>query len=157
MDFKPIMKEPPRRMDERIFQPALMDLKDILLTLPLEERLTYDPVENLFFVNFEGFAVKSRQDVQAIQAAAERILAPLGRRVSTVVNYDNFTILPDLVDAYAEMVKYMVDRYYTDVTRYTTSAFLRMKLGDALSTRGVAPHIYESRQEARQALGTRTS
>jgi propionate CoA-transferase len=56
------------------------------------------------------------------------------------------------MDEYAEMVKYLVDRYYTDVTRYTTSAFLRMKLGDALTTRGVAPHIYESREEARKAL-----
>ena len=36
------------------------------------------------------------------------------------------------------------------VTRYTTSAFLRMKLGDALLKRRVAPHIYESREEARK-------
>jgi len=38
------------------------------------------------------------------------------------------------------------------VTRYTTSAFLRMKIGDALNRRNVAPHIYESRAEARRAL-----
>ena len=42
--------------------------------------------------------------------------------------------------------------YYTGVTRYTTSAFLRMKIGSALKDRGVAPHIYESRQEAHSAL-----
>jgi hypothetical protein len=29
-----------------------------------------------------------------------------------------------------------------------------MKLGDALQQRDVAPHIYESREEARQALTT---
>ena len=40
------------------------------------------------------------------------------------------------------------DKHYTRVTRYTTSNFLRMKLGDALQQRGVAPHIYESAQEA---------
>jgi propionate CoA-transferase len=28
----------------------------------------------------------------------ERALAPLGRKVYTFVNYDNFNILPDLVD-----------------------------------------------------------
>jgi propionate CoA-transferase len=38
------------------------------------------------------------------------------------------------------------------VTRYTTSGFLRMKLGDALARRGVAPHIYESGDEAREHL-----
>jgi len=32
-------------------------------------------------------------------------------------------------------------------------ANLRMKLGDELRKRGVAPHIYESKEEARKALG----
>ncbi|MBV8225854.1 MAG: hypothetical protein JO232_11785 [Verrucomicrobia bacterium] len=38
------------------------------------------------------------------------------------------------------------------MTRYTTSGFLRMKLGDALEKRGVAPHIYESAAEAHRTL-----
>ena len=42
-----------------------------------------------------------------------------------------------------------MDRFYAGVTRYTTSGFLRMKLGDALEKRDVAPHIYESAEEAR--------
>ena len=45
-----------------------------------------------------------------------------------------------------------MERYYSGVTRYTTSTFLRMKLGDALKQREVAPHIYESRQEAQSVL-----
>ena len=45
-----------------------------------------------------------------------------------------------------------MDQYYADVTRYTTSGFLRMKLGDALEKRGVAPHIYESAAEAEKSL-----
>jgi propionate CoA-transferase len=49
------------------------------------------------------------------------------------------------------MVKH-VTKFYATVTRYTTSTFLRMKLGDELQKRGVAPHIYESREEARRAL-----
>jgi propionate CoA-transferase len=44
-------------------------------------------------------------------------------------------------------------RYYSRVSRYTTSAFLRSKLGDALNRRGVAPHIFESADEARRHLG----
>ncbi|MDX1707286.1 MAG: acyl CoA:acetate/3-ketoacid CoA transferase, partial [Desulfobacterales bacterium] len=153
MDFKPIIKQQPGLMDERIFRAAAMNLKADLLTLTLEERLTYDPAENLFFVNFEGYAVQSSQDVQAVKEAVERIVAPLGQKVYTIVNYDNFTILPDIVDEYTDMVKHLVDHYYSGVTRYTTSTFLRMKLGDALQKRDVAPHIYESSQEAQQALG----
>jgi propionate CoA-transferase len=152
MDFKPIVKGQPRLMDERIFRPEPMDLKTDLLTLTLDERLTYDPAENLFFVNFEGYAIQSSQDVQAVKEAVERIVSPLGKRVYTIVNYDNFSIMPDIVDEYTDMVKHLVDHYYSGVTRYTTSTFLRMKLGDALQKRDVAPHIYESSQEAQQAL-----
>ncbi len=152
MDFKPVIKEPLRLMDERIFKPAPMGLKEDLLTLTLEERLIYDPSENLFFVNFEGHLIKTRQNIQEVKEAVEKILTPLGKKVHTIVNYDNFTILPDLVDEYTEMVKYLVNKYYSEVTRYTTSTFLRMKLGDALQKRGVKPHIYESSKEAREAL-----
>jgi propionate CoA-transferase len=37
---------------------------------------------------------------------------------------------------------------FTGVSRYTTSSFLRMKLGEASEKRGVAPHIFESAPEA---------
>jgi propionate CoA-transferase len=153
MDFKPIIKDSPRLMDERIFGLEPMGLKDSLLALTLEERLTYDPEENLFFVNFEGFAVRSSQDVQDVKDAVEKIVAPLGRKVYTIVNYDNFSILPDIIDEYTETVKYLVDNYYSGVSRYTTSTFLRMKLGDALKKRDVAPYIFESSEEAKKALG----
>ena len=152
MDFRPTIKSSPRLMDARIFQPEPMGLKEDLLTLTLEERLTYDAVENLFFVNFEGYVVKTSQQVEDIKNAVVKIVAPLNQKVYTIVNYDNFTILPDFVDEYTDMVKFLVDNYYSGVTRYTTSTFLRMKLGDALKKRDVAPHIYESGDEARAAL-----
>lgn len=152
MDFKPIVHGTPKQMDARIFKPAPMGLKDELLTLRLEDRLTYDPVEKLFYVNFERFSVTCSQMVVDIKEAVGKILSPLGRKVYTIVNYDDFSILPDLVDEYTDMVKYLVDHYYTDVTRYTTSAFLRMKLGGALQKRDVTPHIYESNEEASRAL-----
>jgi propionate CoA-transferase len=152
MEFQPIVKDAPPLMDPRIFRSESMGLKADLLTLTLEERLTYDPKENLFFVNFEGYSIQSSSDVQRVKEAVERIVSPLGKKVYAIVNYDNFTILPDIVDEYTDMVKYLVDNFYSGVTRYTTSAFLRMKLGDALKRRDVAPHIYESSKEARRAL-----
>ncbi len=152
MEFKPLVEGQPRLMDRRIFLPDPMGLKTELLAVSLEDRLRYDPGENLFFVNFEGFSITGRKEIREVQAAVESVLAPLGHRVYTIVNYDNFTIAPDLVDEYTAMVKGLVDRFYSGVTRYTTSAFLRMKIGDALQKRDVAPHIYESREEARRAL-----
>jgi propionate CoA-transferase len=72
--------------------------------------------------------------------------------VHTIVNYDNFSLAPALTDEYVAMVQDVVDRFYDRVTRYTTSAFLRLKLGDALSRRNLSPHIFESKDEAQAAL-----
>ena len=130
-----------------------MWVKTDIMTLPIEERLTYDESENLFFINFEGHSVKSSKEIQHIEEEVTKILSPLGKKVYAIVNYDNFTILPELVDEYTEMVKHIVDKFYTGVTRYTTSTFLRAKLGDALKKRDVAPYLFESSQEARRALG----
>jgi propionate CoA-transferase len=152
MDFRPVMHDTPMTMDSRIFDPAPMGLREVLLSIPLDRRFAYDPEHNLFFINFERLTVRSRKDVENIRDAVERKLGPLGRKVYAIVNYDNATILPDVLDAYGAMVRYLMDRYYVDVTRYSTSAFLRLKLGDALSARGVAPHIHESAEEARAYL-----
>jgi propionate CoA-transferase len=152
MEFDPIIKGIPRLMDSRLFGLEPVGLREDLLTLKLEDRFTYDPSENLFFVNLEGFSVSDHHTIAKIQNAVEKILGSVGRKVFTIVNYDNFRILPELVDEYTGMVKYLVDNYYSGVTRYTTSAFLRVKLGDAMQKRNVAPQIYASPQEAKKAL-----
>ena len=135
MGFKPIMNRPPRLMDARIFRPAPMGLRDELLTLPLENRLTYSPDQNMFFVNFENLYLRSSEEIQRIKEIVERMLSPLGKKVQTIVNYDNFNILPELVGEYSDMIQYVM-RFYDRVTRYTTSTFLRMKLGDELQKTG---------------------
>jgi len=148
MEFRPVIRRDPSLMDRRIFDDGPMGLRDDLLRIPLERRFTYHPQENLFFVNFEGHVVRNHDDVERIRRTVEGMLAPLGRKVYAIVNYDNFEILPDALDEYSVMVKDLVDRFYSGVTRYTTSSFLRTKLGDALKERAVAPHIYESAEEA---------
>jgi propionate CoA-transferase len=79
------------------------------------------------------------------------MLAPLGKKVNTIVNYDNFNIAPELIDEYSDMVQYVM-QFYESTTRYTTSTFLRMKLGDELAKRDVAPHIYDTRERAIRAI-----
>jgi propionate CoA-transferase len=152
MDFKPLIPGKPALMDRRIFTPEPMNLREQMLSIPLEQRFTYDEATNHFFVNLERFNLRDEKDIERIRQVVVDRLAPLGRRVYTIVNYDNFTIEPELLDAYSAMVRGLMDTYYADVTRYTTSGFLRLKLGDALQQRGVAPHIYESATEAEESL-----
>jgi propionate CoA-transferase len=152
MDFEPMIRGIPRAMDSRIFRPSAMGLRDDLLNVPLAQRLFYDAQQNILFINFEGYSVRNREHVEAIRAAVEQRIGSLGHKVFAIVNYENFSLAPDVVDAYSDMVRDLTQRFYIDVTRYTTSAFLRMKLGDALGQRGVAPHIFESADEAHLQL-----
>src|SRR5262249_49165272 len=138
----------PKMMDERLFRDELIGLKDDLLTVPLEARFIYDADRNIFFLNMEGVSVYTTADADAIVAEIEKRLAAVGKKVHVAVNYDTFYLAPDLADLYASAVRSLADRYYEGVTRYTTSSFMRLKLSGHLNERGLAPHIYESRQEA---------
>jgi propionate CoA-transferase len=148
MDFKPAIPRDPLAMDPRIFREGAMDLREHMLAIPLDRRFTLDEQQNLFFVNLERYPLRSRADIEAIAKAVETRLGGLGRRVYAIVNYDNFSIVPELMDAYSAMVRSLADRFYSGVSRYTTSGFLRIKLGEALEKRGVAAHIFESAEEA---------
>jgi propionate CoA-transferase len=152
MDFTPLIPSPPHIMDDRIFNPGPMGLKKQLLAIPIENRLSYDADQDLFFVNFENLSIRSSEEIREVRDAVAAILGPVGKKVKAVVNYDNFDISPELIDEYMDIVKTIVDDFYTDVTRYTTSSFMSMKLGDSLKQRNVAPHIYETLEEAKAAL-----
>src|SRR5437667_12414987 len=90
--------------------------------------------------------------VEAIRSKVAEICEPLGHKVYAFVNYEGFVLERDVEDAYVEMVENVVERYYLGVTRFTTSSFMRAKLGDALAKRKLAPYIYESEGEAGPGL-----
>jgi propionate CoA-transferase len=115
-------------MDAALFDAAPMNLRERMLALPLAERITYDASGNVLFVNFEGHAVDDAHDIEAIEAEVARAVTPAGQRVDVVVNYDHFTIRPELVDAYSAMVDRLSRRYYGRVTRYAASGFLKARL-----------------------------
>ena len=148
MEFRPIMHREPQLMDARIFTDEPMNFRAEMLERPLAERLTYDPEQNLFFVDFAGLSVRSEADISRILEAVESELAPIGHKVNAIVNYDRFSIVPELVDEYIGVVKGIMDRHYHDVTRYTSSTFLRMKLGEALEKQRISPRLFESADEA---------
>jgi propionate CoA-transferase len=148
MDFEPVIRGTPKTMDAAIFDEAPMGLRDRMLEVPLSSRFAYDEQQNILFINFERLKVRGKADVDEVRRAIEAVLAPIGHRVYGIVNYDNFELAPEAEEEYASMVKGLVERYYDGVSRYTTSGFLRAKLGSALKRRGVAPHVYESPQQA---------
>ena len=151
MDFEPIIGEH-TIMDPRIFGAGPMNLEGELLNLSLPERVIYDAERNILFLNFEGMYVRVAEDVKAIWDICEQRCRDAGRWVGAIINYDRFRINQEMYDAYAEMDRYFLAHYFTDITRYATSAFMRAKLGEAFSQRNIAPHIFERREEAQTFL-----
>lgn len=132
MDFLPAISPQLRQMDAALFAGAPIGLRQRLLATPLAQRFELDREHRLLFINFEGLSVDSAQEIDAIEQAVAELLGPLvdtsEQRFAAVVNYDNFAIRPDLVDAYSAMVRRLTDRYYSRVTRYGTGGFLKARL-----------------------------
>ncbi|KPF70350.1 CoA-transferase [beta proteobacterium AAP99] len=148
MDSAPYIPKPPKLMDPAVFADAPMDLRERMLSVPLASRFAYDDLQNILFINFERLAVRTTADVEAIREEVHARLAPLAHKVWAIVNYDHFELAPEVEDDYAAMVQSLVADHYLGVSRYTTSGFLRAKLGRTLKRRGLAPHIYETPQDA---------
>jgi len=153
MEFTPIVRNP-GLMDPRIFRDQPMELEETLLGIGIAERVSYDAERNIVFLNLEGLHVRNRDDVDRVRRVVEERCQSIGKKVALVVNYDNFLIDAAVADTYAAMVRYMETHYYTTASRYTTSAFLRLKLGEALARRRVAPHIFETQAEAHSFVGS---
>ncbi|MDT8343512.1 MAG: CoA-transferase [Thermohalobaculum sp.] len=153
MAFRPLIGEV-APMDARIFRDRPMGLKTDLLHLDLAHRIALDPATGQLFINFEKLRVRTPGDIARIRARVEEVCAPLGRRVDVVVNYDGARIEEEVEGAYAAMVADVTERFYARVSRYSGSAFMRLKLGRTLSERAVAPHIFETAAEARAFLDT---
>ena len=151
MDFKPIINKPVP-MDRRIFIDEPMELMSELMNLKLSERITYDSDRNILFLNLEGWSVRKKSDIDDLRNALVAARIAAGRRVNSVVNHDGCRIAEDLYDDYAEMIQYMSENHYLTTARYTTSAFQRLQMQEAWDKRGLAPHIFESAEEAQAAI-----
>ena len=151
MEFTPEIKQPLGTMDPRLFRAEPMGLRRLLEERPIASRFEFDPQREVLFINFAGLAIKGEQDLRDISAAVEGVCAPLGRRIRAVVDYDGFSVPAHLADAYAALVRELTERYYERVTRYTSSAFLRLKLGASLQAHQVdhAEESFKGRRRAR--------
>ena len=138
-------------MDPRIFAEDPMHLKVDLLQLDLDDRIALDPEGGRLFLNFEKMRIRTREDVEAIRKRVETVCGPLTERVDVIANYDGARIDEDIEGAYAAMVRDLEDRYYSRVTRFSGSAFMRLKLGERLGRTG-QPHVFETAEEARAWL-----
>ncbi len=147
MGFTPIINSP-ALMDRRLFLPEPMGMEQILMGLSLTDRISFDTERDTMFINYEGFHVRTTDDVDLVRREVETRCRAIGHRIAVIVNYDGFTLDPAVSDTFFSMITYLQQRYYTSASRYTTSAFMRLKLGASLAERALAPHVFETLPEA---------
>jgi len=132
MHFVPLISPQLRLMDAALFSDEPIGLRERLLSTPLAQRFELDAEHKRLFINFEGLAIDAASDITDIESLLSALLAPVvdrdEDRVAVVVNYDNFSILPALIDDYSAMVQRLAARFYGQVTRYGTGGFLKARL-----------------------------
>src|SRR5688500_8540149 len=143
MDFRPIMTDV-KPMDNRLFRTVAMGLDAILLNRPLAERFTLDAARSMLFIDLTGYRVRREEQVEAVREQVRSMVEPLGRKVTAVIDYDGCVIDPVVAETWFDMVRDVHARFYDKASRYTTSAFMRLKLGGELRRREMAPHVFET-------------
>ncbi len=151
MGFRPIVNAP-RPMDAGLFRPEPMAMEHLLLGKALSDRISFDPARDTLFINYEGFQVRTTDEVEMVRREVETRCRAIGHRIAVIVNYDQFNLDPSVSDAFFSMITYLQQRYYRSASRYTTSAFMRLKLGASLAERALAPHVFETLEEAQSNI-----
>ncbi len=151
MQFKPIVGDP-ILMDARLFRPEPMGLEQLLLGRTLSDRISFDAERDILFINYEGFHIRTTDDVELVRREVEGRCRVVGHKIAVIVNYDGLTLDPAVSDAFFSMITYLQQRYYTTASRYTTSAFMRLKLGASLVERALQPHVFETLPQAHANL-----
>ena len=149
MEFRPVIGDV-AEMDARIFRPEPMEIKRELLHLDLPERIALESSTGRLFINFEKMRVRTLEEIEQIKRRVEQVCNPLADKVDVIVNYDGFQLEDDVAQAYAAMVNGLEARFYRTVTRYSGSAFMRLKLGETFA--GASPHVFETREAAQAFL-----
>ena len=151
MGFRPIVADP-RPMESGLFRPEPMGMQQTLLGLSLTQRVSYDAARNTLFIDYEGFQIRTTDEVEMVRREVEERCRAIGRRVAVIVNYDQFYLDPTVSDAFFSMITYLQQQYYSSASRYTTNAFMRLKLGASLSERALAPDVFETLEAARSNI-----
>ena len=154
MEFEPIIDNPDI-MDPRIFGEGAMKLRKQMLEIPFAERLVFDEDTNIVFANLSGLDISTKEELENASNELNVFFHGLGQRVNTVTNYDGISIAPRLQSKFMTLLAQLEYDYFKTSTQYTTSAFMRQKLGQEFKNRSIPPHIFESREEAANYLNTR--
>lgn len=147
MDFVPLIRDV-KPMCPAIFKENRMKLRSYLLDIPIDDRLAYDKESNILFANLSGLKVCDNEDLEVLEEQLLVFFNNIGQKVNIVSNYDGIDISAKMQGKFINLIQRLDEEFYLTASRYSTSAFLRQKLGKDLKNRSISPHIFETRAEA---------
>lgn len=140
-------------MDHRIFKDQEMGLRNDLLHIDLPDRVALDAKAGVLFLNFEKMRIRTVKEIARVRDLVEKRCGPLSAAVDVIVNYDGFRIDEALEADWARMVADLDKRFYRAVSRYSGSAFMRLKLGQVFPDD--RPHVFETQEQAQRYIRER--
>jgi propionate CoA-transferase len=150
MEFRPRVSPELREMDPAIFKAGPMGLRN-QPPAPLDDRLVYDPAENILYCNFEGLVLETAAQAETLAEHLDAAFHRVGHRVHVIVNYDNFDILAPARPTFFAMIDRNA-QYVLSRTRYSTNAFFRRQLGNQFTAARLEHRLYGSFADARAGL-----
>ncbi|MEM8554552.1 MAG: CoA-transferase [Pseudomonadota bacterium] len=138
-------------MDPRIFRDGPMGLDVDLIALDFDDRIALEPDTGRLFINLAKLRIRNQTDVDHIAARVHAVCRDRSSKVEAIVNYDGTVIYPEIEEVYAATVNGLEAQYYRTTTRYSASAFMRLKLGNVFG-REKSAHIFESHDDAQRFL-----
>jgi hypothetical protein len=81
-----------------------------MLTVSIENRVSYDPKFKMLFLDFRQLAIKSEGDVQRIKVAVEDCVEPFRHSIYGIVDYRGCVIEPSVADSYSRMIDALIVR-----------------------------------------------
>lgn len=135
-------------MEARIFDPPTMKIRKEFLLKELQTRLCYDPEENILYLNFNGIELENNEDIENVRKLVADHCHKAGKKINAIVNYDAFRVHEELLDAYLEMGRVIIEKYYLKVARHTTNPEVRKNMISEFSSRGLDANMFATRDEA---------
>lgn len=80
LPFKPAI-DGPRAMDSAIFRNATLGMRERMLDIRMEDRLSYDAESNTVYMDYAGMRIRNADDIRIVLQAVDGLLGPLGKRV----------------------------------------------------------------------------
>jgi len=111
----------------------------------------YDAGRNIVFTE-DHWEVKTKEDVNDFFEEYRKFFNELGKKVYMISNINNLLVHAGIAEYYGEAARTTVGEYILGFARWGTNDWARMTVRTTSLKAGMTPNIYDTQEEAIQAI-----